>query len=100
MDSHYRYELVKQQLEGERNELRELKARLAVAFADVGWLHDSLACGTLDETALDQLPRALHLFRACARDLLGCYEVAIAPCMRALGRPLPDDLRKSARKQH
>ena len=99
MDSHYRYELVKQQLEGERNELRELKARLAVAFADVAYLHDSIARGALDEASIAQLPRALHLFRACARDLLGCYEVAIAPCIRALGRPLPDDLRKSERKQ-
>lgn len=100
MDSQYRYELIKQQLEGERNELQDYKARLAVAFADVAWLHDSLASGTLDEASIEHLPRALHLFRAYARDLLRCYEDLIAPCIRALGRPLPDDLRKSERKQH
>lgn len=99
MDSHYRYELVKKQLEGERNELQDYKARLAVAFADVAWLHDSLACGMLDEASIEQLPRALHLFRAYARDLLRCYEASIAPFIRPVGRPLNDSMSDKPAKQ-
>lgn len=100
MDSKYRFELVRRQLEGERDELRDYEARLAVAFANVALLHDSIACGALDEAAIENLPRALHLFRSYARDLLRCYENLIAPRLRTVGRPLPDDLRKSERKQH
>lgn len=100
MDSKYRFELVRRQLEGERDELRDYEARLVVAFANVALLHDSIACGALDEAAIEDLPRALHLFRAYARDLLRCYEDFIAPYSRALGRPLPDDLRKSESKQY
>ena len=90
MDKHYRFELIKRQLEGERDEIRNLRAFLALAFDDVIALHDSLARGELDEEAIANLPRALHLFRASARDLSCTYEDHIAPCLRDLGRPVPE----------
>lgn len=99
MDREYRFALVKQQLEGENNELQDYKARLAVAFADVAWLHASVACGALDEAAIGKLPRALHLFRSYARDLLRCYEVDIAPLIRIIGRPLNDSMSDKPGKQ-
>lgn len=90
MDKHYRFTLIKQQLEGERDEIRNLRAFLALAFDDVIALHDSIACGELDEEAIANLPRALHLFRIAARDLSRTYEDYIAPCLRDLGRPVPE----------
>lgn len=90
MDKHYRFELIKKQLEGERDEIRNLRAFLALAFDDVIALHDSIARGDLDEEAIANLPRALHLFRASARDLSRAYEDHIAPCLRDLGRPVPE----------
>ena len=90
MDKHYRFELIKKQLEGERDEIRNLRAFLALAFDDVISLHDSIARGELDEEAIANLPRALHLFRAYARDLSHAYEGYIAPCLRDLGRPVPE----------
>lgn len=90
MDKHYRFELIKKQLEGERDEIRDLRAFLALAFDDVLALHDSLARGELDEEAIADLPRALHLFRFAARDLSHAYEDHIAPCLRDLGRPVPE----------
>lgn len=92
MNSHYRFELMKKQLEGEREEVQIYEERLGRAFADVSWLHDSIARGRIDETDVADMPRALHLFRAYARDLLRCYETTVAPCLRAVGRPLPDYL--------
>lgn len=89
MERHYRFELIKKQLEGERDEIKNLRAFLDLAFDDVIALHDSIATGELDEEAITELPRALHLFRACARDLSHCYEDHIAPCLRDLGRPVP-----------
>ena len=90
MNSHYRFELMKKQLEGERKEVQIYEERLGRAFADVYWLHDSIARGELDEEAIANLPRALHLFRASARDLSRAYEDHIAPCLRDLGRPVPE----------
>lgn len=90
MDAHYRYKLMKKQLEGERDEIQRIREALRLAFDDVLELHDLVARGELDEAAIDKLPRALHLFRGYARDLLGTYEDHIAPCDRNLGRPVPD----------
>lgn len=92
MDSHYRFELIKKQLDGERAEVQEYEDRLGRAFAHVYRLHDALASGRIHEEDLGDLPRALHLFRACSRDLLACYENYIALCVRRLGLALPDDL--------
>lgn len=69
MDGHYRFELIRKQLEGERDEITNLRAFLDLAFDDVIALHDSIASGELDEESIANLPRALHLFRSCARDL-------------------------------
>ena len=85
----YRFELMKKQLEVERDELQRVRESLDLAFDDVLELHDLIARGELDEEAIGELPRALHLFRSYARDLLGTYEDHIAPCDRALGRPIP-----------
>lgn len=98
MNSHYRFELVKKQLEGERSEVQEYEDRLCRAFAVVYRLHDALASERIHEEDLGNLPRALHLFRACARDLLACYEVHIARCVRDLGLVLPDDLGEQKKK--
>ena len=98
MNSHYRFELVKKQLEGERSEVLGYEDRLRIAFADVYLLHDALARGRIHEEDLGNLPRALHLFRACARDLLACYEAYITPCIRDLGWDLPDDLGDQKKK--
>ena len=98
MNSHYRFELIKKQLEGERNEVQECENRLCRAFADVYLLHDALARGRIHEEDIGNLPRALHLFRACARDLLACYEAYITPCLRDLGWVLPDDLGEQKKK--
>ena len=100
MNSHYRFELVKKQLEGERAEVIEIENRLRVAFADVYLLHDALARGRIHEEDLGNLPRALHLFRACARDLLACYEAYTTPCLRDLGWDLPHDLGEQKKNQH
>ena len=99
MNSHYRFELMKKQLECEREEVQIYEERLGRAFADVYWLHDSIARGRIDETDVANMPRALHLFRSYARDLLRCYETTIAPCLRAVGRPLPDYLGDQGRKK-
>ena len=80
MNSHYRFELMKKQLEGERKEVQIYEERLGRAFADVDLLHDSNARGRSD-------------------DLLRCYETTIAPCLRAVGRPLPDYLGDQGRKE-
>lgn len=98
MNSHYRFELVKKQLEGERTEVIDYENRLRIAFEDVYLLHDALARGTIHEEDLGNLPRALHLFRACARDLLACYEAYITPCLRDLGWDLPHDLGEQKKK--
>lgn len=90
MDKHYRFELIRKQLEGERDEIWNLRAFLALAFDDVIALHDSIARGDLDEEAIANLPRALHLFRSSARGLSRTYEDHIAPCLRDLGRPVPE----------
>lgn len=90
MDRNYRYKLMQKQLEAERDEIQRIREALRLAFDDVLKLHDLVACGELDEEAIGELPRALHLFRSYARDLLGAYEDHIAPCDRALGRPVPD----------
>lgn len=100
MDGHYRFELVKKQLEGERAEMIEIETRLCVAFKGVDLLHDALARGRIHEEDLGNLPRALHLFRSGSRDLLACYEAYIAPCLRDLGWGLPDDLGKQKKKSH
>lgn len=100
MNGHYRFELVKSQLAGERSEVIRIENRLRVAFADVYLLHDALARGRIHEEDLRNLPRALHLFRACARDLLDCYEAYITPCIRDLGWALPDDLGEQKKKKH
>ena len=99
MDSKYRFELVRRQLEGERDEVRDYEARLAVAFANVALLHDAIACGALDEAALENLPRALHLFRSYARDLLRCYEDLIEPRLRTVGLALNDSMSDKPGKQ-
>ena len=98
MDSHYRFELVKKQLEGERSEVIDYENRLRIAFSGVYLLHDALACGRIHEEDFGNLPRALHLFRACARDLLACYEAHITPCLRDLGWDLPHDLGEQKKK--
>ena len=98
MNSHYRFELVKKQLEGERSEVQDYEDRLCRAFAYVYRLHDALASGRIHEEDLGNLPRALHLFRACSRDLLACYEEHIALCVRRLGLTLPDDLGEQKKK--
>ena len=98
MNSHYRFELMKKQLEGEREEVQIYEERLGRAFADVYWIHDSIARGRIDETDVANMPRALHLFRSYARDLLRCYETTVTPCLRAVGRPLPDYLDDQGRK--
>lgn len=85
----YRFELLRKQLEVERNELQRVRENLDLAFDDVLALHDLIARGELDEEAVGELPRALHLFRSYARDLLRTYEDSVAPCDRALGRPIP-----------
>lgn len=90
MDKHYRYKLMQKQLEGERDEVQRIREALRLAFDDVLELHNLVARGELDEEAIAKLPRALHLFRSYARDLLGAYEDHIAPCDRDLGRPVPD----------
>ena len=100
MNSHYRFELVKEQLNGERSEVIEIENRLRVAFADVYLLHDALARGRIHEEDLGNLPRALHLFRACARDLLACYEAYITPCIRDLGWSRPGDLGEQKKSSH
>lgn len=100
MDAHYRFELVKKQLEGERSEVQDYEDRLRRAFANVYWLHDALASGRIHEEDLGNLPRALHLFRACSRDLLACYEGYIALCVRRLGLTLPDDLGERKKNRH
>lgn len=76
-------------MEVERNELQRVRESLDLAFDDVLELHDLIARGELDEEAVGELPRALHLFRSYARDLLRSYEDSVAPCDRDLGRPLP-----------
>ena len=98
MNSHYRFELVKKQLEGERSEVQDYEDRLCRAFANVYRLHDALASGKIHEEDLGNLPRALHLFRACSRDLLACYEEHIALCVRRLGLTLPDDFGEQKKK--
>lgn len=98
MNSHYRFDLVKKQLEGERSEVIDYENRLRLAFADVYLLHDALARGRIHEEDLGNLPRALHLFRACARDLLACYEAYITPCFRDLGWDLHYDLGEQKKK--
>ena len=98
MNAHYRFELVKKQLEGERSEVQDYEDRLCRAFANVYRLHDALASGRIHEEDLGNLPRALHLFRACARDLLACYEAYITPCLRDLGWALPNDLGEQKKK--
>lgn len=85
----YRYKLMRKQLEVERNELQRVRESLDLAFGDVLEIHDLIARGELDEETVGELPRALHLFRSYARDLLRAYEDAVAPCDRALGRPIP-----------
>lgn len=85
----YRFKLMRKQLEVERNELQRVRESLDLAFADVLALHDLIARGELDEEAVGKLPRALHLFRSYARDLLRAYEDSVTPCNRALGRPIP-----------
>lgn len=85
----YRFELMKKQLEVERDELQRVRESLDLAFNDVLDLHDLIARGELDEEAVGELPRALHLFRSYARDLLRAYEDSVAPCDRALNRPIP-----------
>ena len=100
MNSHYRFELVKEQLNGERSEVIEIENRLRVAFADVYLLHDALARGRIHEEDLGNLPRALHLFRACARDLLACYEAYTAPCLRDLGLDLLHDFGEQKKNSH
>ena len=89
MDWKYRFELMRKQLEVERNELQRVRESLDLAFDDVFDLHDLIARGELDEETVEALPRALHLFRSYARDLLRSYEYFVAPCDRALGRPIP-----------
>ena len=100
MNSHYRFELMKKQLAAERKEVLIYEEHLGLAFSDVYWLHDSIARGRIDETDVENMPRALHLFRAYARDLLRCYETTVIPCLRAVGRPLPDYLDDRERKKH
>ena len=85
----YRFELMRKQLEVERNELQRVRESLDLAFDDVLELHNLIARGELDEEAVGELPRALHLFRSYARDLLRSYEDFVAPCDRDLGRPIP-----------
>ena len=85
----YRFELMRKQLEVERNELQRVRESLDLAFDDVLELHDLIARGELDEEAVGELPRALHLFRSYARDLLRAYEDSVAPCDRDLGRSIP-----------
>lgn len=85
----YRFELMRKQLEVERDELQRVRERLDLAFDDVLALHDLIARGELDEEAVGELPRSLHLFRSYARDLLRAYEDSVAPCDRSLGRPIP-----------
>lgn len=85
----YRFELMRKQLEVERNELQRVRESLDLAFDDVLELHDLIARGELDEEAVGELPRALHLFRSYARDLLRSYEDSVAPCDRDLSRPIP-----------
>ena len=100
MNSHYRFELVKKQLEGERTEVMDYEIRLRRAFEHVYLLHDALARGKVYEEDLGSLPRALHLFRACARDLLTCYEAYLAPYLRDLGWALSDDLGEQKKNRH
>lgn len=85
----YRFKLMRKQLEVERDELQRVRERLDLAFDDVIALHDLIARGELDEETVGELPRALHLFRSYARDLLRAYEDSVAPCDRAIGRPIP-----------
>lgn len=100
MNSRYRFELLKKQLEGERNEIEVYETRLRYAFAILIWIHTAIANGKLDEESCGHLPRSLHLFRSYARDLLRCYETDVVPSLRALGYSVPDCLDEPEHVRH